>query len=156
MMKFIKHKNIFEAETQQSVEDVIQTINDIFQEFSDSGLEVTAMKNKKIGAGMRFSAWLLGAGIFPDIFTSAKSRQPQPFSFYADAIHHLLSFMKDSGYSIVGFSILYLDGRFPIHSVLFNEGKPKSPEIGLDPVAYCDRKFMDSQVKGVDISFKRV
>ena len=153
-MKHLKQYKMFES--QQDVETVLQNIRDIFQEFTDQGLEITAMKNKEISKMMRFSGWLLGAGEFPEIFTGIKSRRPQPYSYFADSIHHLVSYMKDCGYEICGFSIFHLYHGSYVTSGIWKDKKPYNFHIKPDPLTYCEEQFSNIPVKDVEISFSKI
>ncbi len=154
-MKHIKSISLFESNNIDNVDEVIQNIKDIFLEFRDLGLEITAEKNKKITRVTKFGAWLLGAGAIPDIFTGIRSSRPKPYSLYADSIYHLIGYMKDSGFYITDFEISHLDGKFTLKSSIFKDGKPSFSEVGQDPISYCDLKFRNTLVKEIRINFKR-
>ena len=139
----------------------MQYIEDIFLDLRDEGFKVSVVKQGKVSRLFKLSSMILTSGPVPDILTLIEGRRSVSFETYSPTLHHLCSYMKDSGYKICDFEINYYDGKFPVvwhnrsigTTYIWNNGKPLSVEVKTDPVGYCDRKFIGKTIKRVRITF---
>jgi hypothetical protein len=149
-MKHLKTWRVFESTDEDSH---VQYIEDIFLDLRDEGFKVSVVKQGKVSRLFKLSSMILTSGPVPDILTLIEGRRSVSFETYSPTLHHLCSYMKDSGYKICDFEINYYDGKFPGISHIFENGKPLSVEVKTDPVGYCDREFIGKTIKRVRITF---
>ena len=152
-MKWIKSKEVFEATNSDA--KIIEDIKDILQDLKDEGLDVSVEKQQKLSPLFKFGARILTSSPLPDILVRIESVFSRPYEIYSPTLHQLLGYMKDSGFKICDFKIMYFDNStFIMH--LYEGGRPKFKGIATDPIAWCDTKFARARVKGVDITFIKV
>lgn len=160
-MKYLKSKAIFES---SEVDDLLEKMREILQELSDEGIKINISKGKKPTASMRIVGFIVGENTFPDIFTYIESRQQYSFEFYLDSLHHLISFMKDSGYSVCDFNFLAKEPNtrkaLSFNTVIIENSKISSrlkKEISNqeDIIPHLEQNYSDLIVRTISLNFKK-
>lgn len=169
-MKYLKSFTLFETVSQSSLseEQIVKDVEEIYLDFQDDGMKVDVSRNEaksRLSFGAKVIGHIVGATKFPDIFTSVKSnRLDLTVSHFENALHHLLSYMKEQNYKIYDFTVYlgasatFLDT--PLRVILYQELKPTNKSVESDPMAWL-KSYLEQNnrtqnpVYKIEISFMK-